>query len=287
MRIAFVDHHLANYHADVFHRLLNTTFADRDVELVAAYESDPTPGTDWCAEHDVPRAGSVAEAVEAADGIIVLAPDNLDTHLATAQQVLPAGKRVVFDKLLALDVSQAWEIVDLAKSYRSPIFSGSGLRYAAEVEEILDGVDPSQVEDAFARGYGVWDHYGIHTVSLAVRLGGHDISRVAEHGVADSRLLVLDHGERRTLVDCRTGDNAATELGWTGGVKVDGQWRTVAVTDANAFYTNLFGHYLDFLTGGEPESSPEQLARLVAVLAGSRDSLDTGGQWVSVERPTP
>lgn len=284
MRLALLDHHLANFHADTFHRLLGSTFADRDVELVA-HESDPSPGSDWCADHGVRRAATVEEAVEQADALLVLAPDNLDTHLATAQQVIPAGKPVVFDKLLALDPGEAWQIVELAEQYDARIFSGSALRYAAEADQLLEGVDPVQIEDAFARGYGAWDHYGIHTLSLAVRLGGHGVTRLRDCGTAVSRLVVLDHGDRRTLVDCRTGDNASEELGWVGGVKVDGQWRTAQVTDANAFYTNLLGHYLDFLAGAEPESTPEQLAGVVGMLAGSRDSLASDGAWIDLARP--
>lgn len=283
MRIAFIDHHLANWHADVFHRLLGSTFADRGVELIA-YESDPTPGGDWCGDHGVTRAASIAEAVDWADGVIVLAPDNLDTHLATAREVLPAGKPVVFDKLLALDPAEAWQIVDLAESAGTRIFSGSALRYAVEIEELLATVEPSAVEDAFARGFGVWSHYGIHTVSMAVRLGGHAISRVRECGTADSRLLILDHGSRRTTIDCRTGENGASALGWTCGVKVADQWQTATVTDQNGFYANLLGYYLDFLSGAPAESSPAELARLVAVLAGSDASLAAGGDWVTIDR---
>nr|WP_246211690.1 Gfo/Idh/MocA family oxidoreductase [Phytoactinopolyspora alkaliphila] len=265
--------------------MITTTFADRDIELVAAFETDPVPGTDWCAEHGVPRAESAADAIRAADAVLVLAPDNLDTHRAFAQQLLPSGRRVVFDKLLAPNPTEAWQIVELAERHEAAIFSGSGLRYAAEVEELLADVGSDDVQDAFARGYGRWDHYGIHTLSLAVRLGGHRIRRVRECGVDDSRALVLDHGDRRTLVDCRTGRNAAEALGWTCGVKVDGSWRTATVTDAEMFYTNLLRHYLDFFADGAAESTPEELARLASVLAASQASLASGGEWIEIGRP--
>jgi len=281
VRLAFVDHHLANFHADKFLGLLRTTFADRAVE-VTAFETDPTPGRDWCADNDVPRAGSLTEVIDWADAVLVLAPDNLDTHLGFARQVLPAGKRVVFDKLIALDPVEARTIVAEAAELGTSIFSGSALRYAAEVEELLQCVDPGDITDAFARGYGVWDHYGIHTLSLGVRLGGFDIARVRDSGTDDSRVLTLDHGSRRTTIDCRTGANAPQVLGWTCGVKVGDEWRTATITQFDAFYTNLLGHYLDFLAGAEPESTPDDLARLVGVLAGSGASLAAGGDWVEL-----
>lgn len=279
MRIAFIDHHLANYHADTFHRLLGSTFADWGVELIG-YETDPTPGSDWCAEHGVRRASTLDEAADFADALLVLAPDDLRSHRDFAAQLLPLGKPVVFDKLLDLDPDAARGIVTAAAEFGTPIFSGSALRYASEVEELLEDVDPASIQDAFARGYGRWDHYGIHTLSLAVRLGGFDIARVRESGTADSRALSLDHGSRRTLVDCRTGANADSELGWTCGIRVDEQWRTATITRFDEFYANLLEHYLDFMAGGEPESSPTDLARLVAVLAGSDDSLASAGDWV-------
>ena len=281
MRLAFIDHHLANYHADTFCQLLGSTFEDWGVELIG-YETDPTPGTDWCAERGVRRAASLDEALAWADGVIILAPDNLTSHRDFAAHVLPAGKPTVFDKLLDLDPDAAAGIVTLAADHGTPIFSGSALRYAAEVEELLDGVDPSSIQDAFARGYGQWDHYGIHTLSLGVRLGGFDITRLRESGTADSRSLTLDHGGRRTLIDCRTGTNADQVLGWTCGIKVDDLWRTATITRFDEFYANLLENYLDFLAGGEPESSATDLARLVAVLAGSDLSLAAGGDWIDL-----
>jgi hypothetical protein len=58
MKLGFVDHHLANYHADVFLKLLRSTYADRGVELIA-YESDPASGDDWCDRNQVRRAASM------------------------------------------------------------------------------------------------------------------------------------------------------------------------------------------------------------------------------------
>jgi predicted dehydrogenase len=50
--------------------------------------------------------------------------------------VLPAGKPVVFDKLLADRVEDARLIIEQAAEHGAPIFSSSALRYAAELADV-------------------------------------------------------------------------------------------------------------------------------------------------------
>ena len=84
MKIGFIDHHLNNYHANKFLSIIRDGKAGPDLEIVAAYESDPT-GEDWCEKNNVKRVQSAAEVVELSDAIIVLAPDNVESHLALSK----------------------------------------------------------------------------------------------------------------------------------------------------------------------------------------------------------
>src|SRR5689334_15132357 len=105
LRVGMVDHHLNNWHADTFLKLLRGPLADEQVEVVAAWESDPI-GDDWCAKNGVRRADSIEDAIGGTDAVLLLAPDNIDVHLKLAEAVLPAGKPTLIDKFLAPNVEE-------------------------------------------------------------------------------------------------------------------------------------------------------------------------------------
>lgn len=278
MKLGFVDHHLANYHAGVFLKLLRSTYADRGVDLIA-YESDPASGDDWCDRNQVRRAVSIGEVVDQADAILILAPDNLDAHVGYAAEVLPAGKPVVFDKLLADRVEDARLIIEQAAEHGAPIFSSSALRYAAELADAPSG---GPIESGFARGYGAWAGYGIHTLAVATRVGGFGVRRVIDTGTAEDRSITLDYGSHRITVDCRGGANAGDALGWSAGYRVGGEWRTATVTDFPGFYRRTFGVYLDFCAGVTPDQTPLQAGELVELLTAAERSLAAGGSWIEL-----
>lgn len=278
MKLGFVDHHLANYHADVFLRLLRSAYADRGVEVIA-YESDPAPGDDWCDRNRVPRADSIGEVVDRADAILILAPDDLDVHARFAEATLPAGKPVVFDKLLADRVVDARMIIERAAGHGAPIFSSSALRYAVELAEAPSG---QPIEAGFARGYGGWAGYGIHTLAVAARVGGFGVRRVIDTGTAEDRNLTLDYGSHRVTVDCRAGTNAGDALGWSAGYRTGGEWRTVTITDYAGFYERTLGAYLDFWAGATPDQTPQQALELVEVHAAADRSRTADGSWVEL-----
>lgn len=277
--LGFVDHHLANYHADVFLRLLRTDFADRGVEVIA-YESDPAGDRDWCERHQVRRAGSIAEVVDRADAILILAPDDIEVHPEFAEEAIQGPKPVVFDKLLATRLDDARRIAELAHRHGAPVLSSSALRYAVELADLLPAGQP--VDAGFARGFGDWDRYGIHTLAVATRIGGFGVRRVIETGTAADRNLTLDYGGHRVTVDCRAGSNAAEVLGWSGGFRTGEQWWTTKINDHEAFYRRTFGAYLDFCAGATPDQTLEQAVELVALHAASDQSLAADGARVEI-----
>ncbi|WP_152362080.1 Gfo/Idh/MocA family oxidoreductase [Microlunatus speluncae] len=282
--LGFVDHHLANYHADVFLRLLRTSFADRGVEVIG-YESDPVPGGDWCDRNQVRRADSIDALVDEADAILILAPDDIDTHPEFARAVIRGAKPVVLDKLLATNLADARAIAELARGHGAPVLSSSALRYAVELADLLPAGPP--IEAGFARGFGDWDRYGIHTLAVATRIGGFGVRRVIETGTVADRCLTLDYGDHRVTVDCHAGDNAAAALGWSGGFRVAGQWSTTKIIDHEGFYRRTLGAYLDFCAGATPDQSLDQAVELVALHAASDQSLAADGAWIEIASIVP
>src|SRR5690606_18794550 len=95
MKIGFLDYKLNNYHMKKFHGLLTGPVGNGRISIVAASELEPTDeGRDWCAQNGIPCLASAEEVIAASDALLVLAPNNPETHLAVARPALASGKPV-------------------------------------------------------------------------------------------------------------------------------------------------------------------------------------------------
>lgn len=282
MKIGFVDHHLNNFHANKFLGLLHEQLAAEGARVVAAWESNPT-GEDWCEKNKVPRLGSAAAVAEACDAVMVLAPDNIDAHLSLCRQVFPAGRPTLVDKFLAPTLDEARKIVDLAEKHRVRIFSASSLRFAGELQAALKEAG-SQPTEAFARGMGVWDGYGIHTLSLVVgAFGGADATRLINTGTPESTSLAIDYADgRRAWVEVRSAANMWEVFPWSFGVKARDRYTVGTVKDHNGFYANLMTEAVKFFRTGESPVSVKEMLKIVAILEGTNASREQGGVWLPV-----
>ncbi|MGQ9737330.1 MAG: Gfo/Idh/MocA family oxidoreductase [Armatimonadota bacterium] len=281
LSIGFVDHHLNNFHANTFLKLLHNDLASEEVRVVSAWESHPT-GEDWCEKNGVERQGSIAEVVESVDALMVLAPDNLADHLALCEQVLPAGKPTFIDKLLSPDLSDAQKIVQLAQQYGTPITSSSALRFAVELEAMRPNLTGTILE-AFARGMGEWMGYGVHTVALITALIGTGAMRVIDIGTSASRSLAIDYANgRRAFVEVRDCENMWDVFPWVFGAKIGGTYHVQTVKDYNGFYRNLMAMVVKFFKTGDTPVSPQESLEVVRILDAANRSQQTGGAWVTL-----
>lgn len=281
LSIGFVDHHLNNFHANTFLKLLHNDLASEEVRVVSAWESHPT-GEDWCEKNGVKRQGSIAEVVESVDALMVLAPDNLADHLALCEQVLPAGKPTFIDKLLSPNLSDAQKIVQLAQQYGTPITSSSALRFAVELEAVRPNLTGTILE-AFARGMGEWMGYGVHTVALITALIGTGAMRVIDIGTSASRSLAIDYANgRRAFVEVRDCENMWDVFPWVFGAKIGGTYHVQTVKDYNGLFRNLMAMVVKFFKTGDTPVSPQEPLEVVRILDAANRSQQTGGAWVTL-----
>lgn len=283
LKIAFVDHHLNNYHANKFLQLLRGPLAEEKVELVAAWESHPT-GEDWCDKNGISRAATISEAVNAADAVMLLAPDNIEEHLALAREVIPFGKPVYIDKLLADSVDAARQVIALGREYNTPLFSSSALRYAAELEAVLAELQNAEVADVFVRGLNDLNRYGIHALTMALRIMGTGVKRVIDTVTPLSHTVTLDYGEgRRAIVDVRQAENEWQLFGWSFAARVGNKYISAPITEHAAFYENLLRRVLTFFKTGADEMLIEEAFVAVAIIEAANKSLQAGSEWVELE----
>lgn len=281
MKIGFLDHHLNNYHADKFLGLFRNELAAEKIDVVAAFETHPE-GEDWCAKNGVRRAASVDEVVAAADCIMVIAPDNVDAHLALARPALEAKKPVFLDKSLSSSLEDAREIVRLSEQHGAPIMSASSLRFAVELEELVART-PAPYETVYTRGLGVWRGYATHTVCPALRLFGNHVKRLTDTGTPDTRMVTLDNGERRCTIEVRHADNQDAVANWNFGVLKDNVYDTVTITKYHEFYLNLMKEAVQFFKTRKAPLDTNEMLLAVAVEVLADESQKRGGEWVEVK----
>lgn len=285
IKIGWLDHHLYTHHSQVFVPFINGEIGQGRFEIVAAYEShsDAEKG-DWCAENNVRRMDSPEEVVEASDVIIVCSPNNPEAHLELSRVALASGKPVYVDKYLAHTVDDAREMIVIARESGTPLMTSSSLRFAKEVKELLEKV-PGPYDYVYARGMGRWRmYYGVHTIALALRAFGPFIKRLCDTGTEDDRIVTLDDGPRRCLVECHPCENQAEAFPWELGVRVGDRVERAVVLDWDQFYRNLVGEVLDFFETRESPISLEEQFATVAVEHAAEESRLQGGAWVDVAR---
>jgi len=164
------------------------------------------------------------------------------------------------------------------------LFSASSLRFAVELEAALEGLEVTPSE-AFARGMGEWDGYGVHTLSLVFGALGADVQRVIDTGSADSAAVTLEYPYgRRAWVDVRAAENQWETLPWTFGFRIGERYVTAQVAEFDGFYANLMRRAVQFFQTGESPVSTDEMLRIVAVLEAADRSRAVGGKWITLPR---
>ena len=122
------------------------------VELSGAIDVNPAARASFGAEHvDVPCFAGLGEALAAtaSDGVLLVTPP--DGHLAQARQVFAAGRPLLAEKPLTLDLGEAVQIVDLAAQAQLPLMVGLNFRYLPVSQKIRELV---ATEALGAPGFG-------------------------------------------------------------------------------------------------------------------------------------
>jgi hypothetical protein len=282
MNIGFLDYQLTNSHYKKFHSLLIGAVGGGEVKIIAADEMESTDqGRQWCKDNNVRYCETAQEVVDASDAVIVLAPNNFEKHLEVAGPALASGKPVFIDKLLAHTPDHAKSIVDAAAKAKTPIMSSSSLRFAVELDELNQRVK-GKPEGVFARGYGKFAIYAVHTVAMALRYYGSDVKRVIDTGAGPVRHVTLDGPSGRATVEVRDSANGAKANPWQLGVITDGKYEIATVTNNDGFYENLMRKTLEFFRTGKSPLSNDEMLTAVRVIWAAEESFDKGGVWVDV-----
>lgn len=161
---------------------------------------------------DLEPAPTLDALIEAVDAVIV-GDRHGDLHLPHALPCLAAGRPVFVDKPLANALADAEAIVRAAEQYRTPLLSGSALRWQAETRRLkakLAGIDGPLNLAAYGTWYPQNDYggaifYAIHTVELVQELLGPGWRKVSSKP-GKNPLIRFRSGEHTATLEFRPLD---------------------------------------------------------------------------------
>jgi len=284
MKIGFIDHYLNNYHATKFLNIFRAGQAGPDIEVVAAYESNPEGEDDWCKINNVPRANSPAEVVEKSDALIVLAPNNIDRHLELSREAIRSKKPTMLDKALCSSISDARQIIASAQEHGTPIMSASSLRFSVELQELIQRVGPGPYEGIFSRGFGTWRNYAVHSIQPALYLLGGRVKRIIDTGQDSNHMITVENDQgRRAFIEIRDCENLYEMTPWQVGVLHGKKYEIADVRKFDEFYVNMLTQGVKFFQTGESPVPLEEMLDEVIVEVTADNSFKNGGQWIEVQ----
>lgn len=286
IRIGWLDHHLYTHHSQVFVPRILGALGNGRFEIAAAWESDRDPEKgDWCQENNIRRADSPEEVIESSDVLMVMAPNNPESHLELSRGALASGKPVYIDKYLAHTMADAQEMVQIARRNQTPLMTSSSLRFAPEVQDLMAEVGEQPVDYVYARGMGKWRmHYGVHTIALALRAFGPFIKQISDTGTELDRAVILNDGTRRCFVETHLASNQDDIFPWELGIRVGDKVHRRVVHYSEKVYENLILEFLQFFETRESPVSLEEQFATVAVEELAENSRLQGGAWVDFPR---
>lgn len=203
-RIGLVDYFLDEYHAHEAFKSLKRYNEEHnsDWQIYSAYgEIDHIGGlttAEFCAQHGIKVASTIAELVAEVDGIMILAPDNSEKKEEYAMAVMSCANKPVFmDKTFTDSYASAVRIFDKANETKTPLCSSSSLRFATELVEFND----CKSVLVFGSGVDMVD-YAVHYLEIAISCMGIGINsaRWEARGEQEWAHLTYGDGRQATLV---------------------------------------------------------------------------------------
>lgn len=281
MRIGFVDYTLDGYHANHFPTWIReSTTRDRFV-LGSAWEEVANDGglakQEWCAVQGMAAASSAEEVVANSDAVIVLAPNNPESHPRLADAALRSGKPVFVDKTFAQNRADALAMFALAEANGTPLFSASSLRFAPSVVAALQD-RPQEDPFTYARtsGGGIYERYLVHQLEMVV----------AALGTGARSVRYLAGGSAHSL-QIRYDDDRLADLAVLGGgpftlslVRKSGE--VAAIPEVDGFFPPFMEAVLQFFLDRIPPVAKNDTLEVISIIDAAKAARTVPDTWVDV-----
>lgn len=278
-KIGFVDYYLSEWHANNYPAWIKAANETLGTDYEVAYawaELDVSPKdgvttAQWCEKFGATACATLEELCERSDAILVLAPTDPDKHLPYAKVVLPFGKPTYIDKTFTPNTAEAREIFALAKKHGTPFFSTSALRYATELDGIMDS------RQLAVTGSGrTADEYIVHQAEMVVKVLGTGAQKVRAAQMGLLSVFEVAYGDDRAATMTFSPKALPFTVLSEGGEKP--RWQQVK----SDFFAALLRDILRFYESGETSFDIAETLEVMAVREAALRALDTPGQWISL-----
>ncbi len=278
-KIGFIDYYLDEWHANNYPEWIRQKSEELGLPFEIAYaweEKQRDGGIDgkaWCEKFGVQLLSSRAEVCEKSDVIVVLAPDNPETHERLAREALMSGKPVYIDKTFAPDAEAAGRLFGLAKEYNTPVCSSSALRCSRNLDNLKG--DKGIVHFA-TTGPGRLDNYAVHQLEMIVSVMGENAKRVMACGTDAAANITIDYGKNRYA--CMTQSPACDftcSVAWE-----DGKGDFIKPVD---YFKSFIEDMLKYFAGGDKIAPEAQTIAVMKLLDASKAAMRRQGAWIKIE----
>ncbi len=194
-KIAFIDYFIDEWHANNYPKWFKEAPLGDEFEIAYAWEDHQMEGRrdlqQWCKDFGVTPVASIAEAVEKADCLCVLAPSTPEVHEQLAELPLASGKPLYIDKPFAPSKEVAIRIFEKAAAHGTPLMSSSALRYG---DQLIDGkLKAAKPAIMTTTGGGRSYHeYAIHQLEMIISVMGTDYRKISCFGDANTCSAVIE-----------------------------------------------------------------------------------------------
>lgn len=272
-QIGFIDYFLDEWHANTYPSL----FEKHGFSVRYAYGEIDSPNggmtsEEWAKEHNCELCKTIDELVEKSDYIVVLAPDNPETHVRLTEKALKSGKPVYIDKTFANSKEDAELIFSFAKVSETPCYSSSALYFSDEINSLAkNGI---MRIDSF--GAGNFYNYSIHQIEQIVKLMGYGAKRVMFVGTESNPALVIDYGDGRIAqIIHYTGASFMLNVAYDNG-------KSEHVKISSDFFGNCIGAMVEFFKTGIIPVPHEQTVEVAAIREAGLKSEKLPFTWIEV-----
>lgn len=283
-KIGFIDFFLDEWHANNFPAWIRAdcAAAGRSIELAYAWAMAAAPsGLDtagWCERCAVQPLGSIAEVVERSDYLVILSPDHPEHHEELSRLALMSGKPTYIDKTFSPDLASGARMFDLAEKYKTPMYSASALRSAAELEVYLsDPASRNALEYVATTGPGKFANYAVHQLEMIVALLGPGAGRIKSLSSSHAGLFAIEYPDGRRAAMLQTA-GAPFQVALTfkdGGGKFHPECSDIFPREIHAM--------LDFFESGIPPVPRAETLEIMALIQAGRQAAAAPDTWVEIE----
>ncbi|CAN7400599.1 hypothetical protein LJR153_002543 [Paenibacillus sp. LjRoot153] len=277
-KIGFIDYFLDEWHAEKYPDWIDKATNGR-IQVAYAYGKTNVDGklsnAEWSQKKGVQLLDSIEEVVEKSDYLVVLSPDHPEYHEELSRHALQSGKPTYIDKTFAPDRAAALRMFELADKHRTPMYSTSALRFAAEYA----GSEKQGIESINSLGPGKFDNYAIHQVESIVSLMGTDVRRVMWTGTDKTPSLLIGYADGRQATinlygwECPFNMALSYEAGTSKFLKIESDF-------FGAFIENLVG----FFDSGMPPVLQAETIAIATILDVGMKAAKTPYQWLQLPK---